>query len=115
MKKLILASLFSILFGGLVHGAEVKLSWNANQESDLAGYKMYWGNVSRTYSTNIDVGNQTMFTVPNLAEGKKYYFACTAYDTSNNESDYSNEVSVTIADVTPPGAPTNVTVIVVVQ
>jgi hypothetical protein len=76
-----------------VYSAQATLSWNPNSESDLAGYKIYYGNASRTYHTNVDVGNVTSYTVSSLEEGKMYFFAATAYDTSNNESGYSNEVS----------------------
>ena len=73
--------------------------------TDLAGYKVYYGTSSHTYSQNIDVGNVTTYTVNNLTEGYTYYFAVTAYDTLRNESDYSTEVSKTITssqDITPP-------------
>ena len=73
--------------------------------TDLAGYKVYYGTSSHTYSQNIDVGNVTTYTLNNLTEGYTYYFAVTAYDTLRNESDYSNEVSKTITssqDITPP-------------
>jgi fibronectin type 3 domain-containing protein len=79
------------------------LSWNAPTTNadgtpltDLAGYKVYYGTASRTYSQNIDVGNVTTYAVNNLTDGATYYFAVTAYDTSSNESAYSNEASKTI-------------------
>ncbi len=70
----------------------VTLSWDANTESDLAGYKVYYGTSSRNYTETIDVGNTTTYQITGLSEGT-YYFAVTAYDTSGNESDYSEEVS----------------------
>jgi len=60
--------------------------------TDLSGYKVYYGISSRNYSHNIDVGNVETYGVSNLTS-ETYYFAVTAYDTSANESDYSNEVS----------------------
>jgi len=81
----------------------VALSWDAPTTNadgtplaDLAGYKVYYGNCSGNYSQNIDVGNVPTYTVDNLTDGLTYYFAVTAYDTSGNESRYSNEVSRTI-------------------
>jgi hypothetical protein len=82
--------------------AQVTLSWTApttntdgTQLKDLAGYKVYYGTASRTYSTAIDVGKVTNCQINNLTDGLTYYFAVTAYDTSKNESAYSNEVSKT--------------------
>ncbi len=77
------------------------LSWNANSESDLAGYRVYYGE-SRPYSQRLDVGNVTSYTVGGLLERRTYYFVVTAYDTQNSESGYSNEVSKTIPDTTAP-------------
>ena len=33
--------------------------WNANSESDLAGYKVHYGTASRNYTTIVDVGKTT--------------------------------------------------------
>jgi hypothetical protein len=76
--------------------AQVTLAWDPNTESDIAGYKLYYGNASESYSQVIDVANTTLYTVNNLTNGNTYYFAVTAYDTSGYESEHSNEVSKTI-------------------
>jgi hypothetical protein len=60
--------------------------------TDLGGYKVYYGLSSGNYTNSLDVGNVTTYKIYNLTPGT-YYFAVTAYDTSGNESDYSNEVS----------------------
>lgn len=89
--------------------ATVKISWNANIEADLAGYKLYYGTASGAYGTPIDVGNVTSYTVTvNPQVTTTYYVALTAYDTSGNESVKSDETSitVTVADTTPPAKPT---------
>jgi len=81
-----------------------KLSWdspttNADETSldDLAGYKIYYGTSSGSYTEMIEITNpqKTDYTLENLAPGT-YYFVATAYDTAGYESDYSNEVSKTI-------------------
>lgn len=79
--------------GGGGGTASVTLTWNANSESDLQGYRVYYGTSSRNYTTNTDVGNVTSYTVSGLATGATYYFAITALDTSGNESGFSGEVS----------------------
>ena len=74
-----------------VYSAQVTLVWIPNTESDLAGYKVYYGNSSGNYDTNVDVGNQTSYTFSGLVSAKTYYIVATAYDTSGNESTYSDE------------------------
>jgi len=73
--------------------AQVKLAWDTNTDEDLAGYKVYYGTASRQYEWSIDVGNVTTYTITNLSDGVKYYFAATAYNSSNVESAYSGEAS----------------------
>jgi len=60
------------------------------------GYNVYIGTSSGTYPFVVDVGNVLTYTVPDLTEGVTYYFALTAYDTSRNESPFSDEVHKTI-------------------
>jgi Divergent InlB B-repeat domain/Fibronectin type III domain len=62
--------------------------------SDLEGYRVYYGTSSRNYSQSIDVRNVTAYIISDLVSEVTYYFAVTAYDTSGNESDFSNEVSL---------------------
>ncbi len=83
------------------------ISWNANTESDLSGYKIYYGTSPRSgacptgnYPNVIDVGNVTTYTFNNLTDGSTYYFSVTAYDTSNNESTCSAEVNKAVAAIT---------------
>lgn len=77
----------SVVFAGSAH-----LTWNANSESDLAGYKIYYGTSSHSgtcptgYTSSQDVGNVTSYWFDNLTPGQTYYFQLTAKDSSNNES-----------------------------
>jgi hypothetical protein len=77
------------LFGGTGHAIMLTFTWDA--EDGAAGYKLYYGLASHTYSTCIDVGNVIQYSL-NIAGGRAYYFALTAYDSARLESDYSNEV-----------------------
>jgi len=82
--------------------AQVTLAWDPNTETDLSGYKLYYGPASGSYPSSVDVGNLTSYTLSGLLEGQIYYFAVTAYNLSLGESGLSNEVSKAIADVTSP-------------
>jgi len=102
MKKIIL-SLFVLLFlltTKIVFAGSATVSWNANSEPDLAGYNIYYGTTSRNGSsvkpypgsTMVSVTGTTTKAFTGLTEGATYYFSVTAYDNSNNESEYSQEV-----------------------
>lgn len=84
-------------------GGTVVVSWNANSESDLAGYKVYFGNAPGTYHTTRDAGLSTELAINDLVENVPYYFAVTAYDTANNESSFSDEVFFILNNETTPG------------
>jgi len=95
----------------MIYAASVVLSWGAPSSNadgtplnDLAGYNIYYGTASGNYSESIDVGDVLTYQVNNLSTGVTYYFTTTAYDTSGNESGYSNEISKSFAapDTTAP-------------
>ena len=71
------------------------LSWDATL-AGAAGFKLYFGTSSKSYSSSVNVGTAPSYALSGLAPGT-YYFAVTAYDAFGNESAYSNEVSKTIS------------------
>ncbi|MFO0773098.1 MAG: fibronectin type III domain-containing protein [Nitrospiraceae bacterium] len=77
--------------------ASRQLAWDANSESDLAGYMVYTATTSGAYGSPVAVipSNQSSYTIPTLPAGHTYFFSVTAYDTSGRETTYSNEVSLT--------------------
>lgn len=79
-----------------VHVATAVVTWNANTESDLAGYKVYYGTESGQYTISIDVGNVTQRKVSGLEVGGVYYFVVTAYDLNGNESAPSGQVAYSV-------------------
>ena len=80
-----------------VQAATVTLAWDPNSEPDLVGYLVHYGTVSGNYQVYMDVGNNTQATISNLQNGGTYYFSVTAYDSSANESGYSNEVAYSVS------------------
>ena len=70
----------------------VTVTWNANTEADLRGYRVYVGTASGVRSQAFDVGNVTS-TRLTLPLGSTYWFSVTAYDNSGNESSPSGEIS----------------------
>jgi hypothetical protein len=71
----------------------VTLAWNANPEGDIAGYRLHYRTADGNSSEVFDVGNATIFTVPNLVDGITYLFKVTAYNDASLEGQPSNEVS----------------------
>jgi hypothetical protein len=70
--------------------------------ANLAGYKLYYGQSSRTYDFVKTIGDQTTYAISGLEQGRTYFVTVTAYDASGNESSFSNEVSVTIPPMVSP-------------
>lgn len=109
MKKIlaIITMLLALSFN--VQAASLLLSWNANTEDDLAGYKVYYGTAEDKLTSVVDVKNVTSYSfIVSPTTTTTYYAALTAYDTSGNESVKSEiiSVTVTVADVVPPAKPT---------
>jgi hypothetical protein len=75
---------------------QVSLAWDPNSETDLGGYKLYYGTASQAYSNVINAGKNNQVTVNNLSPGVTYFFAVTAFTMQGAESDYSNEIHKTI-------------------
>ncbi len=74
------------------------VSWEANSEPDLAGYRVHFGTVSHPFDQTVETTGASA-AVNNLEAGVTYTFAVTAYNTSGVESEYSKLVSYT------PGSP----------
>lgn len=86
------------------------VSWDANTEADLAGYKIYVEK-DGVAQTPVDVGpTETTFPCAGLpmTEGGSYALSMKAYDTSGNMSLPSTPVLVDWPDVTPPNAITSI-------
>lgn len=108
-RAVILAGVMASLLNGLSAAAQtaqnVTLLWDPPNESDIAGYRLYYGTTSGNYSQSTEVGNATTTTVSNLTVGQTYYFAVTDFNTAGLESLPSNEVSYTAVAV-PDNPPT---------
>jgi len=77
----------------------VTLSWSANGEKDLAGYKIYLGTSSGNYTASGSptvIGKVTSYTVTGLQRNTTYFFALSAYDSAGNESALSGEASKSV-------------------
>ncbi len=80
-------------------GSSAFLAWNPLPSTELAGYNLYYGSISGRYlqRRSIDKESQTI-TIRALPVGIPYYFAVRAMNASGTESDFSQEVAVTIGN-----------------
>lgn len=93
------------------HAADVTLGWDPNSENDVEGYGVYFSQDDSGPPYTLfgyvalnemnDPGSPS-FTITGLEMGARYFFAVTAYDTSGNESAYSNSVCADVGDVITP-------------
>ena len=79
---------FAIAVQALATGSAT-LSWTPPTQNsdgsplvDLAGYKIYWGTASGSYTSVVQLGNPGLATyvVDGLASGATYYFAVSAFN-----------------------------------
>jgi hypothetical protein len=78
------------------HAGQVTVAWDANPEPEVAGYKIYYGTRSGSYTASLDAGNATSILLSGLQDGATYFFAAVAYDASHNESGFSNEITYAV-------------------
>jgi PKD repeat protein len=83
-----------------VHAAQVTFRWDY-EASGAAGFVLYCGQSSSSYTTRVDAGNSDTHTLTGLLENRTYYCAVTAYDPGQVESGYSNQVSLFIPYAAP--------------
>ena len=90
--------LLVLSFLGVHTGWAATLMWDANTESDLAGYRIYYGTMSRSqgdYTDTIVIHDKNATTYNFTPPMGTYFLAMTAFNESGNESNYSEEVSIT--------------------
>lgn len=64
---------------------------------DLAGFRVYYGTSSGSYTSTMNVpGATTLSTTISGLPTSTYYVVVKAYDSSNNESSASSEVSLSV-------------------
>ncbi len=92
-----------LIIAQVASASSVTLTWNRNQEPDIAGYKIYWGKISGHYSNSATVQDRAntpptrSYTIDNLEPGTTYYFSITAFDLAGQESVFSDEATIQIA------------------
>ena len=82
--------------------AYVTLAWDADPNTDVAGYVVSYGTQENVYTSRMDVGRANLAVVTNLTAGTRYYFTVHAYASDGMRSPDASAVStVVVAAVTP--------------
>ena len=97
---LVVASFYFFLLGGTAAAnCTETFSWLPNTESNITGYKIYYGETEGgPYPNVVDVGKpgpvdgRIKATIYVLTCGQQYYFVCVAVNKAGFESPYSNSV-----------------------
>jgi hypothetical protein len=89
-KFLLLFVMFTMSLSpaNIAHCLELSFAWDANTESDLAGYRVFYRQEGQNYDYNNPVWEtiETTCTIYNLDGNTTYYFVSRAYDIYDNES-----------------------------
>jgi hypothetical protein len=92
LKAALLTGLFLSVCSTLHAQTTPTLTWNANTETDIAGYRVYQGTQSGVYGpTPVDVGNVTSYQPQGVDWTQRAYFAVQAYNTGGLTSPLSTE------------------------
>jgi hypothetical protein len=89
----------------------ISLAWDPSPAPNIAGYRLYQGGASQTYTNITDLGNVCSASIWALAPGATYYFAVTVYNDAGLESKLSEEVSYTVPVPGPVQPPVNLFVV----
>ena len=95
LYKLLVFALASVFFSPVMASpAQVTLTWDKNNEPDVAGYRIFCRQEDQDYDYNLPVwdGVETTCTIFGLDDNTTCYFVARAYDIQDNESGNSNEV-----------------------
>jgi hypothetical protein len=80
-------------------GSSVFLAWNTLPSSDLIGYNLYYGTTSGRYiqrrSLDASATNTTLRALPT---GTTYYFAIRGVNNSGQETEFSQEVGISVGN-----------------
>lgn len=98
----VLFSVVMAFLAGASHAGSATLTWTKGPETDIAGAKLYMREEGASYGAPMStiVGKDIVTIMVNIPEkplARKVYFTLTFYDTSDNESGFSNEVNKLIA------------------
>ena len=102
-------------FAEALNDHEIKLHWHANPETDIFGYHIFMNETGEDkygqYTLMKSIYSTiTTYIVSDLMEHTLYHFKLMAFDEVPNNSSFSDVLSVSTLDLTPPAIPTGLKV-----
>jgi hypothetical protein len=104
-RKAIPTVILLLLLSTPSYAVDVTLAWDHSPARDLAGYWVYYkkgfrggppydGKEAREGKSPIQLGKVDTYTLTDLSDTGRYFFAVRAHDSSGRKSAYSNEVCI---------------------
>ncbi len=86
-------------------GGALDAAWLPVSHADLAGYKLFWGTASQSYTDSVVLGRVAFCRISGLQNGTRYYAAISAFDSLGHEGGRAPEQSAIpgIIPATPSG------------
>jgi hypothetical protein len=75
------------------NGGALDAAWLPSLHPDLAGYKLFWGTASGTYTDSLTLGRVTSCRISGLQNGTRYYATISAFDSLGHEGGRAPEQS----------------------
>jgi hypothetical protein len=91
----------SIGLHSTAHADIVTLAWDASPDPTVLGYRVSYGRSPGNYTSTVNAGSATTYSVPGLADGQPYYFVVEAYSATavSAPSNEATAVAVGLASV----------------
>ncbi len=89
----------SFRFADLGTGGALFASWRPNREPDVAGYRLWWGTQSGSYTDSVDLPCVPFRRIEGLTNGTRYYAAVAAFDSAGHLGGRSAEQSAIPGEV----------------
>ncbi|MEM3396043.1 MAG: fibronectin type III domain-containing protein [Thermoplasmata archaeon] len=91
---------------GYCYNSKVYLNWQAPITGAVTNYRIYRGSSSGNESLYAEIGNVLSFVDTNVSLSNTYFYKVTAIN-PQGESNFSNEINVTVKPPQPPTKPLN--------
>jgi len=95
LARLIAAAVWLAALSARAEPDRVTVAWDPNPETDIAGYRVYYGRVGTTVTNVVSPGTTTQQQVISLSPATQYWFYVTAFNTAGLESDPSEVLTYT--------------------